>query len=431
MPAPPGPLRNHSSGLAGPVYLMVVLTTINFLNYIDQRLLSAVLESIKAEWTLSDTQGGLLGSAFVIAYTVAAPIGYLGDRLSRKNLIAGGVLLWSLATIAGSMARTYEELLVSRALLGVGEACYATIAPSIIADLFRKEERGRKLALFYLATPVGSALGYILGGFIGQEFGWRAVFLCGGLPGILFALLAFLMIEPARGGHDDEPKLADLPLVATVKRLFATPAWRINTIGLAMLTFTLGGLALWMPSYLERVHGMAPGQANLLFGGITVIAGICGTIIGGSLGDRMQARSPGGYFRLSGFGLLLASPLIPVITLLGWLPAIFAMVFVAEFLLFLNTGPLNAALVGCVPPQMRGAAFAANILCIHAFGDALSSTLLGVISDAATPVLGSEAAGLSVAVAATGIPVAIGGLVLLRGARWIARQPGGLMTYPG
>ena len=425
MPAPPGPLRSW------PVYLMVVLTTINFLNYIDQRLLSAVLESIKAEWTLSDTQGGLLGSAFVIAYTVAAPIGYLGDRLSRKNLIAGGVLLWSLATIAGSMARTYEELLVSRALLGVGEACYATIAPSIIADLFRKEQRGRKLALFYLATPVGSALGYILGGFIGQEFGWRAVFLCGGLPGILFALLAFLMIEPARGGHDDEPKLADLPLVATIKRLLATPAWRINTIGLAMLTFTLGGLALWMPSYLERVHGMAPGQANLLFGGITVIAGICGTILGGSLGDRMQARSPGGYFRLSGFGLLLASPLIPVITLLGWLPAIFAMVFVAEFLLFLNTGPLNAALVGCVPPQMRGAAFAANILCIHAFGDALSSTLLGVISDAATPVLGSEAAGLSVAVAATGIPVAIGGLVLLRGARWIARQPGGLMTYPG
>jgi MFS family permease len=147
---------------------MVVLTAINFLNYIDQRLLSAVLESIKTEWTLTDTQGGLLGSAFVIAYTVAAPIGYLGDRLSRKNLIAAGVLLWSLATIAGSMARTYEELLISRALLGVGEACYATIAPSIIADLFRKEERGRKLALFYLATPVGSALGYILGGFIGR-----------------------------------------------------------------------------------------------------------------------------------------------------------------------------------------------------------------------------------------------------------------------
>jgi MFS transporter, Spinster family, sphingosine-1-phosphate transporter len=425
LPAPPGPLRSW------PVYIVVVLTTINFLNYIDQRLLSAVLEEIKRDFTLSDTQGGLLGSAFVIAYTVAAPIGYLGDRLSRKNLIAGGVLLWSLATIGGSMARDYHELLISRALLGIGEACYATIAPSIIADLYSKDQRGRRLAWFYLATPVGSALGYLLGGQIGEAFGWRAVFLCGGLPGIVFALLAFLMIEPPRGQHDDGPKLADLPLIATVKRLLHTPAWRINTIGLAMLTFTLGGLALWMPSYLQRVHHMGSGAANLYFGGVTVVAGIIGTLVGGSLGDRMQARSQGGYFRLSGFGLLLASPLIPLMTVVGWLPAIFAVVFVAELLLFLNTGPLNAALVGCVPPQMRGAAFAANILCIHAFGDALSSTLLGVISDAATPVLGSEAAGLSLAVAATAIPVAIGGLVLLRGARWIARQPDGMSTYPG
>lgn len=423
VPAPPGGLRSW------PVYIMVVLTTINFLNYIDQRLLSAVLESIKSEWALSDTQGGFLGSAFIIAYTLAAPVGYLGDRLPRKNLIAAGVLLWSLATIGGSFARDYHELLVSRALLGVGEACYATIAPSIIADLFRKDERGRKLALFYLATPVGSALGYILGGYIGDSHGWRTVFLCGGLPGILFALMAFLMIEPPRGAHDEGPKSAELPLMATVRRLLRTPAWRINTIGLAMLTFTLGGLALWMPSYLERVHGMSAGPANLLFGGITVVAGICGTVVGGSIGDRMQARSQGGYFRLSGFGLLLASPLIPLITLMGDLPAVFTLVFVAEFLLFLNTGPLNAALVGCVPSQMRGAAFAANILCIHAFGDALSSTLLGVISDAATPVLGSEAAGLSVAVAVTGLPVAIGGLLLLRGARWIARQEHGLLTY--
>lgn len=422
-----------SSLRSWPVYIMVVLTTINFLNYIDQRLLSAVLESVKAEWTLSDSQAGLLGSAFVIVYTLASPIGYLGDRMRRKYLIAGGVLLWSLATIAGGFARTYEELLVSRALLGVGEACYATIAPSIIADLYRKDIRSRMLAYFYLATPVGSALGYVLGGYIGEFYGWRAVFLCGGIPGILFALLALLMVEPRRGQHDEETEAPrpPLPLWATVKRLLQTPAWRTNTIGLAMLTFTLGGLALWMPSYLERVHDMRPGPANTLFGAITVVAGIVGTLAGGRLGDRMQARSAGGYFRLSGIGMLLACPFIPLLTVISWVPGIFAVVFVAELLLFLNTGPLNAALVGCVPVQMRGAAFAANVLCIHAFGDALSSTLLGVISDAATPALGSEAAGLSLAVATTAIPVAIGGLVLLRGARWIARQPQGLMTYPG
>lgn len=416
-----------------PVYIMIVLTTINFLNYIDQRLLSAVLESIKAEWMLSDAQGGLLGSVFVIVYTLCAPVGFLGDRMKRKNLIAGGVLLWSLATVAAAFARNYQDLLIARALLGVGEACYATIAPSIIADLYSKDLRSRKLAYFYLATPVGSALGYILGGYIGEFYGWRAVFLVGGLPGLLFALLAFLMVEPERGRNDDQAPASGpaLSLMATLRRLIRTPAWRINTIGLALLTFTIGGLALWMPSYLERVHGMSSGQAGTIFGGVTVIAGICGTLLGGRLGDRMQARSPGGFFRLSGIGLLASSPFIVLMTQIGWLPGIFIVVFLAEMLLFLNTGPLNAALIGCVPVQMRGAAFAVNVLCIHAFGDALSNVLLGVLSDAATPILGSPAAGLSLALAATAIPVAVGGVVLLRGARWIARQPDGLMHYPG
>jgi len=340
------------------------------------------------------------------------------------------VMLWSLATVAAAFARDYNELLIARELLGVGEACYATIAPSIIADLYSKDLRSRKLAYFYLATPVGSALGYILGGYIGEYYGWRAVFLVGGMPGLVFALLAFLMVEPKRGQNDDAVLPAvGLSLPATIKRLLRTPAWRINTIGLALMTFTIGGLALWMPAYLERVHGMTSGEAGTIFGGITVLAGIIGTLAGGRLGDRMQARSPGGYFRLSGIGLLCSAPFIVLMTTLSWLPAIFAVVFVAELFLFLNTGPLNAALVGCVPVQMRGAAFAVNVLCIHAFGDALSNVLLGVVSDAATPVLGSAAAGLSLAVAVTAIPVAIGGVVLLRGGRWIARQPQGLMTY--
>ena len=414
----------------GALYIMIVLTTINFLNYIDQRLLSAVLEKIKLEWTLSDAQTGLLGSVFVIVYTLTAPIGYFGDRMRRKNLIAGGVMLWSLATVAAAFARNYHELLIARALLGVGEACYATIAPSIIADLYSKDLRSRKLAYFYLATPVGSALGYILGGYVGQYYGWRAVFLVGGLPGLLFAALAFFIVEPRRGQHDDEVlQPPGLSLLATVKRLLRTPAWRINTIGLALMTFTIGGLALWMPAYLERVHGMTSGDAGTIFGGITVVAGVIGTLVGGRLGDRMQIRSPGGYFRLSGIGLLCSSPFIVLMTALDSLPAIFAVVFIAELFLFLNTGPLNAALIGCVPVQMRGAAFALNVLCIHAFGDALSNVLLGVVSDAATPVLGSASAGLSLAIAVTAIPVAVGGLLLLRGGRWIARQPQGLMTY--
>lgn len=411
--------------------ILIVLTAINFLNYIDQMLLSAVLERIKGEFRLTDTQGGLLGSLFVITYTLASPLGYLGDRVRRKTIIAAGVFLWSVATIAAAFARSYEELLVCRALLGIGEAAYATTAPSIIADLYAADERSRKLALFYIATPVGSALGYILGGFVGEHFGWRAVFLVGGLPGLVFAALAAWIAEPTRGARDDGPALPVGSLPAALSRIVRTPAWRINTVGLAMMTFTVGGLALWMPTYLERVHAMSTSAANLVFGGVTVAAGFCGTLLGGSLGDRLQARSAGGYFQVSGWGLALSAPLIVAMTAIDWLPGLFIAAFFAELLLFLNTGPLNAALVGCVPSNLRGTAFALNIFCIHAFGDALSRTLIGLVSDRAGAALGDEAAGLNFAIATTALPVLVGGLVLLWGARRIARAPAGLRTYPG
>lgn len=423
--------------------ILTVLTVINFLNYIDQMLLSSVLEPIKLEFRLSDTEGGLLGSLFVITYTLAAPLGYLGDRFKRKNIIAAGVTLWSLATIAAAFARTYEELLVCRALLGIGEAAYATTAPSIIADLYSPDARSRKLALFYVATPVGSALGFILGGVIGEAFGWRSVFLVGGLPGLVFAALAAALHEPVRGGLDGEPIRPPGSFAAALRRIVRTPAWRINTVGLAMMTFTVGGLSLWMPTYLERVHGMSTGAAGPVFGAVTVVAGLCGTLLGGGLGDRLQARSAGGYFWLSGVGLALAAPFIVVMTMVDDLVAVFAVAFIAELLLFLNTGPLNAALVGCVPPNLRGTAFAANIFCIHAFGDALSRTLIGHVSDRARDVYlagqapteaavrAAEAAGLNLAIAATALPVLLGGVVLLLGARRIARAPQGLMTHPG
>jgi MFS family permease len=428
-------------GRAGVI--LAVLTAINFLNYIDQMLLSSVLEPIRLEFQLSDTAGGLLGSMFVIAYTVAAPLGYLGDRFARKNIIAAGVGLWSLATLACAFARTYEELLVCRALLGVGEAAYATTAPSIIADLYAPDARSRKLALFYVATPVGSALGFILGGLIGEHFGWRAVFLVGGLPGLVFAALAARIHEPERGRLDPEAARPSGGLLAAARRIVRTPAWRINTVGLAMMTFTVGGLSLWMPAYLERVHGMSTATAGPVFGAVTVLAGLCGTLLGGHLGDRLQARSAGGYFWLSGLGLAASAPLLVLLTAVDGLVTLFVVAFFAELLLFLNTGPLNAALVGCVPAGLRGTAFALNIFCIHAFGDALSRTLIGHVSDQASAwylgsqapteaaVRAAEAAGLNLAIATTAAPVLLGGLVLLWGARRVARASDGLMTYPG
>lgn len=422
---------------------LAVLTAINFLNYIDRYVLAAVLEGVRAEFGIFDTASGLLGSMFVVVYMIASPFtGWLGDRIPRKLLVAAGVGLWSLATAGSGLAGSYEQLLVARALVGVGEAGYATVAPAMIADLYAERERGRKLAWFYLATPVGSALGFVLGGAVAEQApalltgvglapdavaGWRLSFLVAGVPGLVFAIAAACLREPVRGGSEGEPVTA---APGGLRRVFRSPAWRIVTVGSTLMTFTLGGLAFWMPSFLQRVHGMPEGDAGVVFGGVTVVAGLVGTVAGGYLGDHAQARSAGGYLRVSAVGLLFGAPLVALTAAFGSLPPALAAAFACELLLFLNTGPLNAALVGCVPAGVRATAVAVNVFFIHALGDAISPLVMGGISDAVADALGGGpdglAAGLRVAVALSAIPVAVGGGWLLRGARRLERLPGGL-----
>jgi MFS family permease len=400
--------------------LLLVLTVINFLNYLDRYVLSAVLEGIREDLGFDDGQGGRLGSVFMVVYTLAAPLGgYIGDRWNRNRMAGIGVALWSLATIGSGMADSYESLLATRALIGIGEAGYATVAPSIIADVFRPSERGRKLAIFYMAIPMGSALGYLLGGAIGGEYGWRAAFYVAGAPGLVFALVAFFLPHPERGAMDEGPTEPSMPFMDGVRRLFRTPAWRINTIGMTLMTFAMGGIAFWMPTYLIREQGMEEASGNMIFGGITVVAGLLATLIGGTLGDRAFAKKQGGYFSVSGVGLLLGAPFALAMPLMPNTTAVFACAFAAEFLLFLNTGPLNAALVACVPASLRARSMALNVFFIHILGDALSPALIGEVS---------EARGLSFAVALTSIPVALGGLVLVRGARRVNAMPDGLAT---
>lgn len=435
---------------------LVVLTAINFLNYIDRYVLAAVLESVRLDFAISDGDAGLLGLMFIIVYTVASPFtGWLGDRGTRKYLVAGGIGLWSLATVGSGYAESYAGLMTMRALVGVGEAGYATVAPAMIADLFQPERRGRILAIFYLAIPVGSALGYVLGGVVSGTWeqwlspealatlgldgfgdpGWRLAFVFAGAPGLIFAVLALALREPVRGGRDrDRPGESETfasPL-AGIKRLFASPAWRTTTVGMVMMTFTIGGLAFWVPTFLQRAHGMDEASAGTVFGGITVVAGLLATLVGGFWGDRAFARGQGGYMRVSGWGLMIGAPVTLAMALLEPRFAVLALAFVAEFFLFLNTGPLNAVLVGCVPSRLRASSIAVNVLFIHAFGDAISPYLIGALSDLAGPSLAgswlgsSEVAGLRLAIALTALPIAIGGYLLLRGAGRVDAHPEGL-----
>ena len=356
-------------------YALILFIGINLLNYIDRQVLYAVFPLIKSSLQISDTSLGLLGSAFMVVYMCAAPIfGWLGDRGSRVRLAAGGLGIWSLATMLAGVATGYNQLLGARSLVGVGEASYGTVAPGILSDYFPQEKRGRILSWFYLAIPVGSALGYLLGGVIGERFGWQSAFLMVGAPGLLLVLpLALLKTVPM-------PK-SERRVSGGYASFLKNRSFVLNTLAMTAMTFAMGGMAQWMPTFLNRVHGLGVERGNLLFGGLTVVAGIIGTLAGGWLGDYFQRRRPDGYLLVSGWGFICGIPATMVALTAADLTTALAGMFLAELCLFLNTGPLNTVIVNVTRHDMRAMAFAANIFVIHALGDAVSPAFIGFLSD--------------------------------------------------
>lgn len=363
-------------------YALLLLLSVNLLNYIDRQVLYAVFPLIKEDFHLSDTALGFLGSAFMICYMVSAPIlGWLGDRMSRVKLAAGGLAIWSFATGGAGFAAGYSALFAARTTVGIGEASFGTVSPGLLADYYPRELRGRVLSYFFLAIPVGSALGYLLGGVLGHAFGWHAAFLLAGVPGLLLTVPLWLLREPIRGGKEKHSRSPVADTGNSYYSLFSNRSFVINTLAMAAMTFALGGLAQWVPTFLFREHGLDVAKANTLFGGITVVAGIGGTLTGGWLGDHFQKKHGRGYLLVSGWGFLLGAPLTALALFTHSLFGCIAAMFVAEFFLFLNTGPLNTVIVNVTRPGMRAMAFAVNIFFIHALGDAVSPTVLGWISD--------------------------------------------------
>lgn len=384
----PAPLRAPAAAprplLSGPAgRALLVLAFINLFNYLDRFVVSALAEPLKhSELQLTDTQLGLLMTGFVVVYMLASPLfGGLGDRGARPRLVAFGVFTWSLATVLAGFAGSFLALFLARSVVGIGEAAYGTIAPSLLADLYPKTQRGRVMAFFFAAIPIGSALGYVLGGLVNQAFGWRATFFIAGAPGLLLAFLCLKLPDPARGALDDVPAGAPAGAVATYRSLLGNRGYLLAVAGYAAYTFAVGGMAFWMPSFLERVRGLPPAEATIQFGAIVVVTGFVGTFAGGWLGDWLLRRSAQAYLWLSGVTALLAAPL-------AWLvftdqrPAVYlpAMV-VAQLLIFASTGPINSAILNVVKPGERATAVALSILCIHLFGDVPSPPLIGWISD--------------------------------------------------
>ncbi len=376
---------------------LLLLTALNFLNYIDRNVLYAVQPLIQREFGLSDTQVGLLTSAFFVCYMVASPlITPLADRYSRRWIIALGAFVWSAATLLSAVTHTYNELLIRHVVVGIGEATFVAISPAFLADLYPEQIRGRVMGLFYLATPVGSALGYIVGGFLGHRYGWRAPFLVSALPGFVLGAAVLTLREPTRGASDH---VADSFERGSIRGLLHNKAYWSITLAGAMMTFAIGGLQVWMPTFLVRVRHLPLDRANTIFGGMTVVSGTVATLLGGWLGDRLLRRTPAAYQLVSGVGMALAIPAI-AIAIYNHGPAMFPAIFVGEFFLLLNTAPLNAAMVNSVSARIRATALAINVFTIHLLGDAFSPTLIGAISDHSNLELGLTSMIVAVALSA-------------------------------
>jgi MFS family permease len=368
--------------ISGARSALFLLLAINLFNYIDRQVLAAVEPDIRATFFAPDdvnrmTKTGLLAVAFFVTYMISAPVlGFLADRISRWMIVGVAVILWSLASGASGLAATFGILFATRIFVGIGEGGYGPAAPTILSDLFPIETRGRIMAIFCAAIPVGSALGYVIGGLIGAHLGWRWAFYLVTPPGLLLGLLCFWQRDP-RGEADDLAQDMPRRSIRDYLNLFRTRSYLINCIAQTLMTFVVGGLGFWVPAYLHY-RNQSSDVGMTIFGLITVVAGLVSTLLGGFIADKLRSRFAGSYFWVSGIGMLIACPFF-IVSLYTPFPAAWIPMFLAIFFLFLNTGPSNTALANVSLPAVRATAFAANIFIIHAFGDVQAFWLLGYI----------------------------------------------------
>lgn len=398
--------QSHSASLArgrlpdgtipGANAALALLLGINLLNYIDRYILAAVEPEVQREFFRGDPNAmaktGLLPMAFLVTYMLAAPpMGWLADRFSRWLLVGTSVLLWSLATGVSGLASSFMGLLVARTFVGIGEAGYGPAAPTLISDYYPERRRGQMLAWFFVAIPVGSALGYILGSLVKQWAGWRPAFYLAMVPGLLLGMIALRRRDPKRGGADaPAPALAPAPAAsvptdptrtATARDYLALariPSYVLNNAAMTAMTFAIGGVSYWMPEYLENYRHLGP-RAGTLLGPIVAVGGLLATPIGGWLGDRLRDRVRGSYFLVSGVGMLIGAPMVLLLTRTPF-PLAWGVLLLAIFFLFLNTGPANTALANVTHPSVRASAFALNILIVHLLGDAAAPPILGWVA---------------------------------------------------
>ncbi len=388
--------------IRNPRVVLGLLTALNLVNYLDRFVLSAVIAPVQDDLHLSNFVAGLLPAIFLIGYFATSPLfGIRGDRASpggRNGLIAAGVAAWSVGTVGSGLAVGAGSMVASRALVGVGEASYATLAPSLIDEVAPPTREAAWMAVFSVAMPVGSALGYLVGGLMLHTHGWRAAFFVAGGPGLAAALLCLLVQTPSRA---PTLKAHRVDLLETARALAREPLYRRTVLGYAAYTFAMGGFAFWAPKYLHERYGMEAGVASVRFGLVTVLGGLIGTLVGGwvanwavraelralehgageALERRRDAAVARGNLRVCMLGAALGAPLAAIAVAAPSPPIFFAALLPCEVALFLLSGPSNVAILRSAPPAMRASAMALAIFAIHALGDLWSPAIIGLVAD--------------------------------------------------
>ncbi len=373
-----------SGSLKGATVALVLLTSMNFVNYLDRYILPAVQEQVKGEFHLSDDQIGSLTLWFFVAYVLSSPLtGWLGDRFPRKPMIVAAGLGIAAMNFFTAHVHSYLSLNIRHAALGVVEASFGIFAPALLADYYAADKRNGVLTIFNVAIPVGAAMGYLVGGMIGASHGWRMAFIASAVPGALIALLILVfMKEPQRTGQAlDAHGMPKTKMdKASVLSLLTNKAYLSSILGYAAVTFSLGGISWWMPSFLQRVDGRSIGEAGTIMGGITVVCGLGGTVTGGVLAQWWSKKTEKALYLVPAISALLAVP-PAVLCFFGPKSVTLPALGVAVFLIFLGTGPVNASTLNAVPANLRAAAMAGQLFAIHVFGDAFSPKVIGLVSD--------------------------------------------------
>jgi MFS family permease len=411
-----------SRSVAGATTALVLLTALNLVNYLDRYILPGVQELVKKEFHVSDSAIGSITFWFFLTYMISAPFtGWLGDHLPRKPLLIVCAVAISAINVLTGTVHVFNSLLLRHAVLGIGEASLGIYAPALLSDFYPEDQRNRILTIFYTAIPVGAAIGYLVGEVVGSKFGWRMPFYVSAVPGLTIALLMlFILREPARGASELHPNSEAEPVAAhlslpekffaslhMIAQLAVNPRYMYATMGMAMVTFSLGGISAWMASFLQR-SGFAPTSVGITLGAITAVGGLGGTACGGYIAQRWLRTNHRALYLVSAWSAGLTVP-PAVLCFFGPRATMLPALSVAMFLIFLGMGPMNAAIINAVPVAIRSSALAIEILLIHALGDTPSPKLIGMVSDRSN---------LSTGLGLTLITMLIAAALLFIGARY-------------